>query len=107
NLGPTDSNELLTDNPGWNLQPADDKDEQGREMMQIHAVLTLVAGSVDRLPATLVDYLQSPGRHLSEATDLAEALLTEDKVQIAGHARGGNFNVTVELSDAGREKLVD
>jgi hypothetical protein len=104
NLGPMDSNELLTDNPGWNLQPAEE-DEPGRQMLQIGAVLALVAGSVDRLPSTLADYIQAPGPHMNEALDLVEALLTEDKVRLAGYARGGNFNVTVELSDAGRVKL--
>jgi hypothetical protein len=105
-LGPTDSNDILTDNPGWNLQPAED-DEQGRQMLQISAVLVLVAGSVDRLPATLSEYIQNPGQHLTEALDLAESLLTDDKVQLPGFARGGNFSVTVQLSDAGREKLED
>lgn len=106
NLGPTDSSDLLTDNPGWNLRPAED-DEQGRQLMQTYGVLTLVAGSVDRLPATLADYIQSPGTHLTEALDLTEALLTQDHVRLPGYAHGGNFNVTVQLSDAGREKLED
>ena len=106
NLGPNDSNDLLTDNPGWKLQPAED-DEQGRQLMQMYAVLTLVAGSVDRLPATLADYIQNPGTHLTEALELTEALLTEDTVRMPGYARGGNFNVTVQLTDAGREKLED
>jgi hypothetical protein len=106
NLGPTDSNDLLTDNPGWKLEPAGD-DEQGRQLLKVYSVLTLVAGSVDRLPATLADYIQSPGAHLTEALDLTEQLLTEDQVRLTGFARGGNFNVTVQLSDDGREKLQD
>jgi len=106
NLGPNDSNDLLTDNPGWKLQPAED-DEQARQLMQMYAVLTLVAGSVDRLPATLADYIQTPGSHLTEALDLTEELLTKDQVRLPGYARGGNFNVTVQLTDAGREKLED
>ena len=107
NLGPTDSNDLLTDNPGWKLQPAAADDEQGRRLMQVYAVLTLVAGSIDRLPTTLADYIQTPGTHLTEALDLTEELLTKDQVKLQGFARGGNFNVTVALSDAGREKLED
>jgi hypothetical protein len=103
-LGPTDSNDLLTDNPGWNLEPVEE-DERARQMMQISAVLALVAGSVDRLPATLSVYIQSPGQHLTQALDLTEKLLTEDRVQLDGFARGGRFKVSIELSDAGREKL--
>jgi len=103
-LGPIDSNDLLTDNPGWNLEPLNG-DEQARQFLQISAVLALVAGSVDRLPATLSDYIQSPGQHLTQALDLTEMLLTEDRVHLEGFARGGKFNVSVELSDAGREKL--
>jgi len=107
NLGPTDSNDLLLDNPGSNLQPADDEDEDGRRLLQISSVLMLVAGSIDRLPGTLSDYIQNPGQHMAEALDLTESLLTQDKVRFAGYAHGGNFNVTVELTDAGREKLED
>jgi len=106
NLGPTDSNDLLTDVPGWKLQPALD-DERARQALQMYAVLTLVAGSVDRLPATLADYIQVPGTHLTEALDLTEELLTKEQLKLRGFARGGNFNVTVQLSDAGREKLED
>jgi len=106
NLGPTDSNDLLTDHPGWKLQPALD-DEPGGRLLRVYAILTLVAGSVDRVPATLADYIQVPGTHLTEALDLTEALLTQDPVRLPGYARGGNFNVTVQLSDAGREKLED
>ncbi len=87
-------------------EPALD-DPQGRQLMQVYAVLTLVAGSIDRLPATLADYIQTPGTHLTEALDLTEELLTRDQMKLQGFARGGNFNVTVQLSDAGREKLQD
>jgi hypothetical protein len=104
NLGPNDSNDLLTDNPGWALEP-EDGDERATQMMRLNAVLTLVAGSVDRLPSALSDYIQSPGQHLSQALDLAESLLNEPRVRLQGFAQGGNFTATVELSDAGREKL--
>jgi len=106
NLGPNDSNDLLTDNPGWALEP-DDGNENAIQLMRLNAVLILVVGSVDRLPSTLSDYIQNPGQHLSQALDLAESLLTEPRVRLQGFAQGGNFTAVVELTDTGREKLQD
>ena len=105
NLGPTDSTDLLTDVPGWALEPADDQDVQGSQFLHLSALLSLIAGSVDRLPAALSDYIKNPGPHLSQAMDLTEKLLNDPRIELNGYARGGNFHVVVELSDAGREKL--
>jgi hypothetical protein len=107
NLGPMDSTDLLTDTPGWNLQPADEDNKLAAQSMQAYALLTLIAGSVDRLPGTLSDYLQNPGQHLTEALDLTDQLLADPRVRFQGYAKGGNFTVTVELSDDGRQKLLD
>ena len=38
---------------------------------------------------------------------MAQLLLNQKKVEFEGHARGGNFTVTVELNDDGRDKLLD
>jgi hypothetical protein len=107
NLGPSDSNDLLTDNPMYGLAPAKADAKNAATAMKLYGILFLVGGSVDRLPATLADYLQSPGVHLNEAIALADALLNQKNVRFTGHAHGGNFVVTVELTDDGRDKLED
>lgn len=106
-LGPSDSNDLLTDNPMYGIAPAKADQKDAATAMRLYGVLFLIGGSVDRLPATLADYLQSPGPHLNEAITLTNALLNQKNVRFIGHARGGNFVVTVELTDDGRDKLED
>jgi hypothetical protein len=106
NYGPNDSSDLLTDHAPSTLEPADD-DSGAAESMRLYALVTLIAGSIDRLPVTLADYLQNPGQHLGAAMELADQLLGDEPVHMAGYARGGNFVVTMELDDAGREKIVD
>jgi hypothetical protein len=107
NLGPNDSNDLLTDNPMYGLAPAKADEKDAATAMRLYGILFLISGSVDRLPATLADYLRSPGTHLNEAIALTDALLNQKSVHFIGHARGGNFGVTVELTDDGRDKLDD
>jgi hypothetical protein len=106
NLGPNDSSDLLTDNPVTGLEPAHD-DKNAAQAMKLYGILFLVGGSLDRLPGTLADYLQEPGQHLNEALALTELLLTQKQVEFAGFARGGNFTVSLELTDDGRDKLTD
>jgi hypothetical protein len=106
NYGPNDSTDLLTDHAPSTLTPANE-DSNAAQSMHLYALVTLIAGSVDRLPATLSDYLQNPGQHLNAAMDLADQLLGDEPVQLAGYARGGNFVVTMELDDAGRDKIVE
>jgi hypothetical protein len=106
NLGPNDSTDLLTDCPLWGLSPLHE-DKIAADSLKLYAVLSLVGGSIDRLPGTLADYLGQPGQHLEEAMELARLLSNEKRVEFQGHARGGNFMVTVELTDGGREKLLD
>lgn len=106
-LGPNDENDLLTDNPMSGLSPLHASDKDAATAMRLYGILFLVGGSVDRLPATLSDYLGSPGQHLNEAIALTDALLNQKNVQFAGHARGGDFVITVELTDDGRDKLED
>jgi hypothetical protein len=106
NLGPNDSTDLLTDNPMAGIAPARD-DKDAAQTMKLYGVLFLVGGSIDRLPATLADYIQDPNQHLSEALTLAQLLLNQKTVEFEGHARGGNFTVAVELNDDGRDKLLD
>jgi hypothetical protein len=105
-LGPNDSTDLLTDNPMWNLEPAHD-DKAAGDSMKLYSILFLVGGTVDRLPGTLANYIQDPSQHLAEAVVLAELLLNQRRVEFQGFARGGSFSVSVELTTAGREKLMD
>jgi hypothetical protein len=105
-LGPNDSTDLLTDNPMAAIAPARD-DKNAAQTMKLYGILFLVGGSIDRLPGTLADYIQDPNQHLNEAVALAQLLLNQKKVEFEGHARGGNFTVTVELNDDGRDKLLD
>jgi hypothetical protein len=106
NLGPNDSNDLLTDNPMTGLEPAHD-DKAAAQAMKLYGILFLVGGTLDRLPGALADYIQEPGQHLNEALAIATLLLNQKQVEFMGFARGGNFTVSVELTDAGREKLTD
>jgi hypothetical protein len=106
NYGPLDSTDLLTDHAPSTLEPADENSDAAKSM-RLYALVTLIAGTVDRLPATLSDYLQNPGQHMNAAMDLADQLLADGPVRLAGSARGGNFIVTLELDDAGREKIVE
>ena len=106
NLGPNDSNDLLTDNPMSGLEPAHD-DKNAAQAMKLYGILFLVGGSLDRLPSVLADYIQDPGQHLTEALALADVLLTQKQVEFTGYARGGNFTVSLELTDDGRDKLTD
>ena len=104
--GPNDAVDILSDHAPSTLEPANE-DSAAAQSMRLYALVTLVAGTVDRLPSTLSDYLQNPGQHLSAAMDLAEQLLSDDPVRLNGYARGGNFQVTLQLNDAGQEKLVE
>jgi hypothetical protein len=88
------------------LSPAHD-DKDAAQTMKLYGILFLVGGSIDRLPSALADYIQDPNQHLDEALALAQLLLRQKKVEFEGHARGGNFTVTVELNDDGRDKLLD
>jgi hypothetical protein len=106
NLGPNDSTDLLTDNPMAGIAPARD-DKDAAQTMRLYGILFLVGGSIDRLPATLADYIQDPNQHLNEAVALAQLLLNQKTIEFEGHARGGNFTVAVELNDDGRDKLLD
>jgi hypothetical protein len=106
NLGPTDSNDLLTDNPMTGLAPLHD-DKTATQTMRLYGILFLVGGSIDRLPGALAEYIQQPGQHLTEAMVLTQMLLNQKRVEFAGYARGGNFTVSVELTDDGRNKLED
>ena len=105
-LGPSDSNDLLTDNPMYGLSPLHNDKDAGQSM-KLYGILFLVAGSIDRVPGALSDYIQSPGQHLDEAVTLAQLLLNAKAVEFQGFARGGNFTATVELTDDGRDKLLD
>ena len=106
NLGPTDSTALLSDNPMWGVEPIGAEKASG-QYMKLCGVLFLVGASVERLPQTLADYLGEPGTHEAEAVALTRLLLNQKRLQFQGYARGGGFNVAVELTDAGRDKLLD
>lgn len=105
-LGPTDSTTLLADNPTSELTAADGN-KLSEQAVRLYGVLFLIGGSIERLPEALSEYIQEPGTHQNEAVSLAQALLGRGPVDMKGYARGGNFSVTVVLTDAGREKLVD
>jgi hypothetical protein len=106
NLGPTDSNDLLTDNPMFGLAPLHN-DRDVVQTMKLYGLMFLIGGSVDRLPAALADYIQGPGPHMTEALALTDMLLNQKRVEFDGHARGGNFTVSIELTTDGRDKLMD
>ena len=106
NLGPEDSTPLLSDNPMWDIN-SDEDDPLTSDYMRLYGVIFLVGSSVERLPDTLANYIQDPGRHASEAGSVALALVNQKQIELEGHARGGNFKLYVQLTDAGRDRLVD
>jgi len=105
-LGPNDSNALLADNATLELSAADGN-RASEQAVHLYGIVFLVGGSVERLPQALSDYLQDPGTHLNEAISLAQSLMGREPIELRGHARGGSFSVTIVLTDAGRDKLVD
>ena len=105
-LGPNDSNALLSDNPGWELTAADGN-KLSDQAVRLYGVLFLVGGSIERLPEALSQYIQDPGAHQTEAVSLAQLLLGRSAVALKGYARGGNFTVSVALTDAGRDKIIE
>jgi hypothetical protein len=106
NLGPNDSTDLLTDNPMNGLAPLH-ADQSVADTMKLYGILFLVGGTMDRLPGALADYIQDPNQHLIEAVALADALLNQKTVEFQGWAHGGQFVVSVELTDSGHDKLED
>jgi hypothetical protein len=105
-LGQDDGVELLASNPVWHLRAASD-DPSETALLRGFGTILLIAGSVDRLPGALADYMDEPGAHRREATVLARKLLADGGAELSGVARGGTFKVSVRLTTAGRDKLLE
>jgi len=101
-----DGLQLLEDNPLWRLRPMD-KGIHGRAVMQTYVTVFLIAGSLDKLPDSLADYLDDPGSHPREAQALARMLLDPAGVAFPAIGHDGTFSVTVALTADGRDKILD
>jgi hypothetical protein len=76
-------------------------------VLKLYATLYLLAGSVDKLPAALADYLDNPGPRRRDAIALARLLAVHGGAKLLGFAHGGKFAVTFRLTEEGRDKLLE
>jgi hypothetical protein len=104
-MGPDDATELVAGNPLWHLRPVDGNTSDSA-LLRGFGTIFLIAGSVDRLPRALSDYLDEPNSNRTQAVTLARKLLASGGAEFAGVARGGTFKVSVRLTRSGREKLL-
>lgn len=105
-LGPDDGIQLIDDNPLWQLRPAR-SDKDGTKLMKLYATFFLIAGSVEKLPGALADYLDDPGPQRAAVIALIRRLADDDGGQFPVAAHGGNFVVRFQLTRTGREKLLE
>jgi len=103
-FGPGDGVILVRDNPLSQLRPASD-DPAGQEWIDVFGTIFLIAGSVDRLPDALSDYLATPGPHHREAAALARKMLADNGATLPIAGRGNTFAITFRLTESGRDKL--
>jgi hypothetical protein len=105
-FAPGDGVVLVRDNPCSRMRPID-HDPEGEQRLQAFSTIVLIAGSVDRLPDGLADYISDPGFHRRQAIELARKLLSDNGAEFPAQARGGTFSVFMRLTNSGREKLLD
>lgn len=104
-LGPDDAMALVEDNPLSDLRP-DGHDPQGESLLDTIGVISVIGGSVERLPETLAEYIEDPDDNADAAVSLARALLSPQGTNLPGFGRSGHFTVTVQLTDPGRKRLL-
>ena len=105
-FGPRDGIELVDANPLWRLRPVG-RDLSGGALLRVYGTIFMIAGSVDRLPDALSDYLDEPGAHRHQALALARKMLDPKGLELPAVAHGGTFAVYVSLTPAGRDKLLE
>jgi len=105
-LGSAESVRLMDDNPLWKLLPIT-ADKDAVAVMKLYATLYLLAGSIDKLPDALADYLDDAGTRRHDAIALARALATRGGAKLSGFAHGGKFAVSFRLTNTGRDKLLE
>ena len=105
-LGSSESVRLMDDNPLWKLLPTT-ADKDAAAAMKLYATLYLLAGSIEKLPDALADYLDNPGPRRRDAIALARALCVQGGARLVGFAHGGKFAVSFRLTNAGRDTLLE
>ena len=105
-LGSSEAVQLMDDNPLWRLMPIT-TDANSAAVMKLYATLYLLAGSIDRLPDALADYLDNSGPRRRDAIALARLLAVHNGAKLAGFAHGGKFSVSFRLTEDGRDKLLE
>jgi hypothetical protein len=104
-MGQEDAVELVYDNPLDDLH-ADSRDPRSELLLRTLAVLSVIADSVERLPAALADYIDNPdSANPGIARSLAHRLVDSGEVELAGLSRAGPFSVQLELTEDGKEEL--
>lgn len=105
-LGPKDGIELVDSNPLWRLRPVG-RDPAAGALLRVYGTIFMIAGSLDRLPDALADYLDEPGAHRRQALNLARKLLDPNGMELPAVAHGGTFTVFLTLTASGRDKLLE
>jgi hypothetical protein len=105
-LGSSESVQLMEDNPLWNLAPVT-SDADAAAVMKLYATLYLLAGSIEKLPDALADYLDNPGPRQRDAIALARTLAIHGGAKLPAFAHGGKFTVSFRLTEQGRDKLLE
>ncbi len=104
-LGPDDAMTLVGDNPLCDLRP-DGRDPQGESLLDTIGVISVIGGSVERLPETLAEYIEDPDENADAAVSLARVLLSPQGTNLPGFGRSGHFTVTIQLTAPGRKRLL-
>jgi hypothetical protein len=104
-LGPGDGAALVDGNPIWNLRPAVD-DAEGARILRLYSTFFLIGGSVEKLPEALLDYLDDPGPRRGVAVKLMRQLVADGGGRVQGIAPGGRFLVNFQLTETGKDKLM-
>jgi hypothetical protein len=105
-FGPEDGVILVKDTPFYHLRAAKVESSESAAI-QMYSTVFMIAGTADRIPGALTEYLDDPGPHRRQAIALARALVASNGGVFTAAGRGGTFSVHIRLSELGRAKLVE
>ena len=89
------------------LHPAA-RDPGADTLLQTLSIVSLIAGSIDRVPDSLADYIDKDNsQNPAVARALAQRLLEPGETKLRGFSAAATFTVAVRLTDTGKETLLD